>query len=163
MNEASNSRERLEAENLLGSLTQKQVEVLELGIRPDMSNKRIANQIGLSERAVEDRFAAARQKLGTSDRGSTLARYTELTLLSGQTTRGFSRIEEPQQLNAAASQSSSADMSQGASQDTPLSLIELDRRFGPSWRIAAILVSLLLIVIATFVLLAIADALEGLF
>lgn len=75
-------------------LSDKQREVLEL-LLDYKSDKEIARDLSLSIKTIEQRMAAARQKLGTADRNETARVYAALRDAAGDADGGFPLYREP--------------------------------------------------------------------
>ena len=93
---------RDEAQELLDSLTAKQVEVLDLAAKGYRVTEIVA-ELGKSKRTIEDHFVAARKKLGLRDQSGSSAnreattRYIVLKTICGEQTRAFRRVEMSEQ------------------------------------------------------------------
>jgi DNA-binding CsgD family transcriptional regulator len=75
----------------LAALTAKQREVLDLVLQ-HKSSKEIARTLGISPYTVDQRIAAARQKLNVCTRGELARAYAELLEVCGQTAYDFSHM-----------------------------------------------------------------------
>lgn len=78
---------------MLGQLTAKQVEVLDLLVR-HLTTKEIARELNLAPNTVDQRITAVREKWGLPNRKATVRQYTELQELCGKTTYGPPRLDE---------------------------------------------------------------------
>lgn len=76
----------------LSVLTAKQREVLDLVLR-HKSSKEIARALNISPYTVDQRIAAARQKLGASSRGELARSYSRLRELCEETAYDFPHVE----------------------------------------------------------------------
>ena len=84
---------RREVPFLLGRLTDKEREVLDLLVVPN-SNKEIARHLELSSATVEKRLRTVRDKLGARDRNDTARAYKALTAGLGKPVGGFSDLSD---------------------------------------------------------------------
>lgn len=84
---------RREVPFLLGGLTSKEREVLDLLVVPN-SNKEIARHLQLSPATVEKRLRTVRDKLGARDRNDTARAYKALMAGLGKTVGGFSDLSD---------------------------------------------------------------------
>lgn len=75
----------------LGGLTAKQCEVLDL-VLAHKSSKEIARALNISPYTVDQRIAAARQKLGAATRGELARSYSALKVVCGKTAYDFSQV-----------------------------------------------------------------------
>jgi DNA-binding CsgD family transcriptional regulator len=94
------------AQDLVASLTSKQREVLDL-LLEHKSSKEIARSLRISPYTVDQRIAAARQKLGVTTRGEVARAYTQLRAVCESPAYGFSQVDF------------GADLSQSLAQDPP--------------------------------------------
>ena len=85
--------EHFDGRNLLGELTAKQREVMDLLIQHQTS-KEIARQLGISPHTVDQRVQFARDKLGVRSRGEAAAVYRRLVETYEQPTYENSYIAE---------------------------------------------------------------------
>lgn len=94
-----------QAAELLGLLTAKQVEVLDMLV-DHQTSKEIARELDLAPNTVDQRITAARIKWGLPNRKALIRQYTELHEICGKTTYGSDQID------ANTSSSDSADDAQ---------------------------------------------------
>ena len=123
--------DRAEASSKLALLSPKLIEALELMIPRGATYKLVANQLGISERAVQDRIARAKRVLGFNGTAYDLIDYyLELKEACGQTTR----VLTPDASHEAIDE----DISRERADQTPLFLGDLITRLTPGWRLALI-------------------------
>jgi len=154
----------------LNCLTRKEREALDLLVQHH-TTKDIARLLRLSPNTVDMRLRNARQKLGAVDRYDVARLYQELLETCGKTTCGISvmstsrgaplaTLSEPRNarftLQDPGSFALPAPWENGPSTEFPE---VLDRRFGKTWRIAAIPLGALSIALLALALIAIAGQL----
>lgn len=83
-----------QAAELLGQLTSKQIEVLDL-LTEHLTSKRIARRLGIHPNTIDQRIVKVRERWGTVDRKDTVRRYVELQSLCGKTTYGSEAVDGP--------------------------------------------------------------------
>lgn len=74
-----------QAAEMLGQLTAKQTEVLDL-LASHLTSKEIARELNLAPNTVDQRITAVREKWGLPNRKALLRQYTELQEICGKTT-----------------------------------------------------------------------------
>lgn len=91
-----------DTEGLLGDLTDKQKEVLDLLVLHKTS-KQIARELGISPHTVDQRVAAARRKLGVETRGELAAAYMAAQAGNGDATLYEKPVYQSSQVESALS------------------------------------------------------------
>lgn len=161
-----------QARETLSGLTTKQRDVLDL-VLVHKSSKEIARSLNISHYTVDQRVAAARQKLGVDSRGELARAYSQLREICGETAYGFSDValtdctdqlsERDQSLSPIHTLSDALPM--GASfdwydgSDPKTGLEALDKRYGIFGRIVAIIGLAALIALMMLAMVAIAQSL----
>lgn len=163
------------ADNALQQLSAKQREVLDL-VLDRRTNKEIARVLGISVSGVEQRLQAARQRLGAHSRADAARTYERLLTTCGLSTRGKFQFPE-RQCAAPSEERDTADEVVFSLEDSarfdwavPWAsdrgsgrvLEMLDAKFGVAGRLLAIAAMTLSIAIVALIVLAIANALDGL-
>lgn len=153
----------------LGSLTEKQVEVLDLLVHHH-TTKQIARQLDIAPNTVDLRIKAVRDKWGTRDRNETARLYALLLETCGKHPCGFQVVDR----HDVGGQSPHRDLPGtgvfeladaqsfarwGGGSRTPRGLEILDARFGKFGRIAAIVLLAAAIAVTVVASLAMAQAL----
>lgn len=82
-----------EPEDALASLTDKQVEVLDLLVQHN-TTKQIARELGIAPNTVDQRIMGVRDKWGTADRKETARVYGELLNACGKSPCGFPLVDQ---------------------------------------------------------------------
>ena len=145
------------AAELLGSLTDRQVAVMELAAQ-HKSNKVIANELDISPSTVEQRMGYVRDKLETLDRNSTIRRFVELRTICGEPIYGITYLDPA----ADAAQTGGHETAfEGLAQQSPF-LEALDGKFGRWGRVGLIAAISMLIILIALVTLSVAAALSEL-
>lgn len=162
-----------EARSLLGSLTQKQIEVLDLLVK-HRTTKEIAYKLNIAPNTVDQRISAVREKWGTANRKDTARRYAELIELCGKTTYEISHVDDACDEEEQTDQDLPVDPVFVLSDASPLvshqdwgderisrpaGLEAFDAKFGRAGRLVAILVLAMILAMTLASSLAIADAL----
>ena len=83
----------IEPQELLDSLTDKQVAVLDL-LCEHRSSKQIARALGIAPNTVDQRINSVRAKFGTDDRATTIREYQRLRRLCGKSSYGSMVVDE---------------------------------------------------------------------
>ncbi|WP_233203689.1 response regulator transcription factor [Novosphingobium sp. HII-3] len=160
------------AAEMLGQLTAKQIEVLELLSR-HLITKEIARELNIAPNTVDQRIAAVREKWGTANRKDTVRKYAELQAICGKTTYGPDAVDghpgsverEAEALEASQPPSDSVIETVGGSQEIlnqgerPFGLQALDEKLGKLGRVGLVLMFALLIAITLAAVLVGAEAL----
>lgn len=146
-----------DAQLMLGRLTERQEDVMLLAAQ-HMKNKVIAQELGIAPSTVEQRMVYVRNKLGTSDRDTTVRRYAELRTICGKPIYGSPHLDPT-------AQTPDNDVQDVGMYDTlaPPTLLEaLDARFGRWGRLGLIVMGFLSIAVGLLLALAISNSLTDL-
>jgi DNA-binding CsgD family transcriptional regulator len=163
-----------QAEELLGQLTPKQVEVLEL-LTEHLTSKLIARRLGIHPNTIDQRIGKVRDLWGTADRADTVRRYKELQAICGKTTYGSEAVDgtpadmeqvddvvlESEMILAAEPTARMVDRDQdpSSSAERPFGLQGLDVKLGKVGRLGLVLAFAMAVAITFAAMLAISDAL----
>ncbi|WP_242526236.1 helix-turn-helix transcriptional regulator [Novosphingobium sp. KA1] len=162
-----------EGKAMLGSLTDKQVEVLDLLVM-HRTTKEIARELAIAPNTVDQRIGAVRDKWGTVNRKDTARLYAQLVELCGKPLCDFSRVDAGPALPDEADQDLPVDPVFVLSDARPMErhpdwygapTIELagleafDAKFGRAGRIVAVIVLALMMAVTLAATLSIADVL----
>ena len=161
------------AREQLGTLTAKQIEVLDLLVM-HRTTKEIARELGIAPNTVDQRINAVRDKWGTLNRKETARHYARLVELCGKPTYGNSRLDDGGGEADVDDQDLPVDPVFVLSDAGPMAphpdwfddrdvrptgLEAFDSRFGRFGRLAAVLLLALIMAMTLASTLAIADAL----
>ena len=148
--------DRARAEELLDSLTDAQVDVLDR-ILMHKTSKEIARELGIAPNTVDQRLKSAWRKLGTNDRASTARRYALLKAICDRTIYGGPVVDLETLTHDMHIQGlpegplfvveDSATYSPQFFRQHPTALEALDAKFGPIGRFAAIILGAALIAV----------------
>lgn len=163
-----------EAAELLGQLTSKQVEVLDL-LTGHLTSKQIARQLNIHPNTIDQRIVKVRERWGTLDRKDTVRRYVELQALCGKTTYGseavdgtpieVEHVEDPvldSDMTVTAAPSVhmfDRDQDSPTSAERPFGLQALDVKVGKLGRLGLVLILAMCVAVTFAAMLAISDAL----
>lgn len=162
-----------EGKAMLGSLTDKQVEVLDLLVM-HRTTKEIARELAIAPNTVDQRIGAVRDKWGTVNRKDTARLYAQLVELCGKPLCDFSRVDAAPVLPDEGDQDLPVDPVFVLSDARPMErrpdwyggpTVELagleafDAKFGRAGRIVAVIVLALMMAVTLAATLSIADAL----
>ena len=170
--------DEVRARDLLAGLTAKQIEVLDL-LALHRTTKEIARELSIAPNTVDQRIAGVREKWGTANRKETARRYASLRESCGESTYGFSRVDElvqeveslfrdlPDEPRFVLSDARPlAGLPEWLDDDeviaAPVGLKVLDRKFGRAGRIGAIVMLALMMAMMLATSLAVAEALQRL-
>jgi DNA-binding CsgD family transcriptional regulator len=164
-----------QAAELLGQLTSKQVEVLDL-LTEHLTSKRIARRLGIHPNTIDQRIMKVRERWGTVDRKDTVRRYVELRALCGKTTYGSEAVDgtpieveqvedcvlDPVMTLTAAPSVHTFDRDQDSptSAERPFGLQALDVKLGKFGRLGLVVILAMGVAITFAAMLAISDALS---
>ncbi|MFO1255978.1 MAG: helix-turn-helix transcriptional regulator [Sphingomonadaceae bacterium] len=161
------------ARKALATLTDKQREVLDL-VLEHKSSKEIGRALSISPYTVDQRIAAARQKLNVASRGEVARAYAQLREICGQSAYEFSYVGVADELDHCSPQDPHLDPVFALSDvaaielsppwqgkiDAGAGLEALDRRFGIFGRIIAVFGLAALIAMTFLTMVAIAQTLS---
>lgn len=165
------SIDRQEAEELLGQLTEAQIEVYDR-VLLHMTSKEIARDLNIAPNTVDQRVKAAWVKLDAHDRASAARKYALLKSICGQTTYGEPAIDFHDKRHEYLDQDlpdgpiffveDASSFGSNFVEGQPTVLEALDAKFGPLGRVAAILIAAVVLAVIALVVTAISVALGDL-
>lgn len=135
---------------ILASLSARQRQALDIAMAPGgMPTKAIAREMGIAPATVDKHLAAARDKLGAPDQKAAIRKYARLRGTTENPVYENPSLPEP------------APLTQNPHQDLEVppasSLAVLDRRFGIGWRIFAVFLFFVLLLIGLVAAIAILE------